>query len=80
MRNSPGQAALLHVGDIVWWRGGWGSAAPKQAKVIKIEMVPPGEKEDGTQVSSVLWCMRSNFVVDLDNGHWAYGDQIYPLR
>lgn len=48
----------FEVGQTVMWRGGWGTRAPKEAKIIDI-----GEKNDAV-------------VYDLDNGHWAYEDQL----
>lgn len=80
MSSRISQAYFLHVGEIVWWRGAWGRAKLKQARVTNIEMVSHGEKEGGVKVGSVPWRMKSQVVVDLDNGHWAYGEQIYPLR
>lgn len=50
------------LNQTVWWRGGYGHEAPKQAKIIDF-----GEKNDRPTVS-------------LDNGHWAYLDQIQPVR
>lgn len=52
----------FEVGETVMWRGGWGSHAPKPAKIIGT-----GDKNEQP-------------VYDLDNGHWAYEDQLEPCE
>ena len=61
----------LKVGDVVIWRGSWGNDLPKEVKATCIEV-------NEINVSSVEWDNINNrdVVVDLDNGHWAYGFQI----
>lgn len=61
----------LKVGDVVIWRGSWGNDLPKEVKVTCIEV-------NDINVSSIEWVNSGNrsVVVDLDNGHWAYGFQI----
>ena len=61
----------LKVGDEVIWRGSWGKDLPKVVKVTCIEV-------NDINVSSIEWVNSGsrNVVVDLDNGHWAYGFQI----
>jgi len=69
---------VLKVGDVVIWRGGWGRDAPLKATVTHLEVTErPGEKY-GHEVTEVLWTTVSEdrVVVDLDNGHFAYGHQI----
>ena len=68
---------MLNVGDTVHWRGRWGIADPQSAVVEHIEVECNGGKR-GRRVESVSWGLVTcdNVVVDLDNGHWAYGDQI----
>lgn len=51
-----------------------------QAKIERIEVVEPGQKEDGISVNEFYWSLKDNVVVDLDNGHWAYGSTIEPVR
>jgi hypothetical protein len=69
----------LHIGDTVLWRGGFGNHAPVPAKVKGIERVSPGEKY-GDDVQSLPWIeVPTRAVVDLDNGHWAYGAQLSPF-
>ena len=72
----------LKVGDTVIWRGAWGSEPPKEAKVEGIQKCPQGSKY-GKDVTSADWDTVMNgrtIVVDLDNGHWAYGNQLKPKK
>ena len=61
----------LKLGDEVIWRGSWGKDLPKEVKVTCIEI-------NDINVSSIGWdkVESRDVVVDLDNGHWAYGFQI----
>lgn len=67
---------VLRVGDQVKWRGGWGRLAPQSATVERIVVGGP----TGTEVPAVPWSGVNgrNVIVDLSNGHWAYGFQIKP--
>ncbi len=66
----------LKLGDTVKWRGGFGRELPIEAKVESIEICKVGSKY-GRDVKSVDWDkVKRNVVVTLDNGHWAYGEQI----
>jgi hypothetical protein len=71
---------MLKVGDTVLWRGGWGREPEKRAKVTNIDKDCNGDKY-GTDTNEVEWSLvdSHNVVVGLDNGHWAYGDQISLL-
>ena len=71
----------LKIGDNVMWRGGFGSDAPKPAKVTGIEKCAEGKK-NGETIFSVPWDKVDSrkIVVDLDNGHWAYGTQISQMK
>lgn len=70
---------LLKVGDPVAWRGCWGSQSTAPAVVQHIEL--NCVDKDGTPVEEVPWDqVDSSTVVDLTNGHWAYGNQIGPLK
>lgn len=66
----------LKIGDEVSWKGAWGSQASKIAVVTEIEVTNGGKYGDA--VNSVEWSKvyDRNVVVTLDNGHWAYGEQI----
>lgn len=71
----------LCIGDKVMWCGGFGRHAPQEAVVKHIEITNPGEKY-GQEVDCVRWSVvkADCVVVDLDNGHWAYGSQLEPTR
>lgn len=70
---------ILRVGDTVNWKGSWGKDATKQVKIKAIEKDCIGK--NGTEVNEVPWdyIEGRNVIVDLDNGHWAYGFQIFPI-
>jgi hypothetical protein len=61
---------ILRVGDTVEWQG-------QRVEVEFIEVVAPGEKY-GSPVAEVRW--DEYFVADLDNGHFAYEDQITAVQ
>ena len=68
--------STLKVGDKVLWRGSWGAESPVKVTVISIDRVSPGEKY-GEPVDSMDWDEVPRYaVVSLDNGHWAYGQQL----
>jgi hypothetical protein len=69
----------LKVGDVVLCRGGWGHEAPKKVTITHLELcVEPGDKY-GVPVAELPWADKARAVVDMDNGHWAYGSQIDPV-
>ena len=72
--------AKLKIGDEVFWRGGFGSEPKKKAKVIGIEVTNGGKY--GDDVEEVDWSKVKgrNVVVDLDNDHWAYAEQISKIQ
>lgn len=67
----------LRIGDQVMWSGAWGSESSLPARVTSIELAEDGKKY-GEEVEEVLWkhVDSRNVVVDLDNGNWAYGNQL----
>lgn len=71
----------LKIGDSVIWRGTWGADPPKEAVVTGIELTEGVREKYGHAVETVFWTtVRDNrVVVSLDNGHWAYGEQIKPI-
>jgi len=68
----------IRVGDLVWWRHGFGKQPAELARVERIELVEPNQSDGGESVMEVEWVRDRSFVVDLDNGHWAYAFQICP--
>lgn len=68
----------LKIGDTVWHRGSWGRDTPTKAVVEDIEVTKGGK--EGDQVDEIDWkeVYDRNVVVTLDNGHWAYANQIKP--
>ena len=67
----------LKINDKVNWCGAWGTEPSKVVKVVAIERCKSGEK-NGVEVEKISWTAK-NFVVTLDNGHWAYAHQISPI-
>lgn len=70
---------LISKGDQVWWRGSWGNDSWQQAKVVGIELVNKGQKENGIAIEHIPVEVKDHCVFDLDNGHWAYGYQIKEI-
>ena len=70
----------LKIGDTVIWRDGWGQDPPQEAVVVCIEITERPREKDGHEVEEVHWTtVRENrVVVSLENGKWAYGEQISP--
>lgn len=72
---------MLKIGDEVKWSGSWGSNPEEVVTVTNILLCNyPGDKE-GQNVSEVGWfrVKEREVIVDLDNGHWAWGFQIKKL-
>jgi len=70
----------LRVGDTVRCRGGWGSDAPQLVTITHLQRcVVEGDKY-GVPVAELPWSEKGRAVVDLDNGHWAYGWQLEPMQ
>jgi hypothetical protein len=66
----------LKVGDVVSWRGCFGSDAPKLVVVKGIEI--NCVNKSGDDVEEVPWVdVRGRSVIlVLDNGSWCYGSQV----
>ena len=79
MKPKP-KVEKLKVGDSVLWRGGFGADPAKKAIIESIEVCKSGSKY-GKDVNSVNWDIVNsrNIVVNLDNGHWAYGTQLTKI-
>lgn len=71
---------MLKINDSVMWSGTWGSDIPKKAKVTGIEIGCVGKM--GHTVGWTFWASiyDRNTIVSLDNGHWAYGNQISRIE
>ena len=71
------KTGILTVGDPVEWRGSWGKDMPKTVTVEGIEQTRYENEKEGDSVNSVKW--TDSFIVDLDNGHWAYNHQLKEI-
>ena len=71
--------SVLKINDTVNWKGGFGSERAKKARVEGIQITNGGKY--GDDVDKVDWSKVTdrNVVVDLDNGHWAYAEQISKI-
>lgn len=70
----------IRVGDSVSWRGNWGTQPAKLAKVIHIEKTQNPRQKYGYTVNEISLNEKYCAVFSLDNGHWAYGDQIEHIE
>ena len=72
-------AKQIKIGSRVMWRGSWGSDPAVEAQVVAIEETDEPHEKDGRTVDSIDFEDRERSVIDLDNGHWCYGDQIVDV-
>lgn len=50
------------------------------SKINHIELMPEmGMKEDGIPMKEIWAIDKDRCVFDLENGHWAYGDQVTKI-
>jgi len=63
----------FNIGDRVMSR--WG-----EAKIVRMDITSFGEPKYGDSVSNVPIDYNGPWIVDLDNGHWAYGSQISLIQ
>jgi hypothetical protein len=79
-KESTMKEDTLKVGDKVRWRGSWGMDAEQIVTVLGIDIDCGGTKY-GTEVDEAPWSkiQGRDATLDLDSGHWAYGEQIEPL-
>lgn len=68
--NSTMMKNFLHVGDQVILKG--------ETVTVKSINLIENTTCDGTEVPAVPWMAASLFIVTLDNGQWAYGEQLKP--
>ena len=71
--------SMMKVGDTVMWRGCFGMDAPKPAKIESIEETQQRRSKYGDAVNEIAWSRKDYALVTLDNGHWAYGEQLSPV-
>jgi len=66
----------IKEGDVVIWRGGWGTQSPKKAIVVRMELCENEREKYGELIDAIDLKDKNRAVFSLDNGHWAYGYQI----
>ena len=59
----------FQLGDNVLWSHAWGRVEPRKAQILNIEWTVTGEEVLTGETTE-------EYLVTLDNGHWAYGWQI----
>ena len=69
----------LKTGMEVLYRGSWGHDAPKVATIESIELCENEYEKYGELTSEVSVRDIRRCVVDLSDGHWAYGYQITAI-
>lgn len=88
------ESEFLHVGDPVWWKGGWGAEEACIAEIDGIKFDCDMHFYEGTPAERLSWRRVTRFatikcpdgeelasaVVTLANGHWAFGWQLWPLK
>ena len=69
---------FVKVGDKVMWSGAFGSQKPVPAKVVSMEITDEPREKYGEPAKEVSWDLinQNRVLFVLDNGHWAYSDQI----
>lgn len=75
MSHSEKDSTVLRVGSVVESQFG-------TAKVVDITLADRKHGKSGSSVEHLNWELVQGgwAVVDLDNGHWQYGDQISPAQ
>lgn len=67
---------IIKVGDVVMWRGCFGTHPPLSAQIKSIELGTVKRSKHGAPVPAVSEELKDFCVFSLHNGHWAYGSQI----
>jgi len=70
----------IKTGELVIWRGAWGTEAPRNAVVSRIELCEYERDRGGIEVPEVYVDLLPRCVFSLTNGHWAYGSQIEKIK
>lgn len=70
----------VKIGDAVKWKGAFGMDAPRTVHVVEMEVTDTPRSKYGKQVTEVdVELIKKNRVLfTLDNGTWAYSEQIEP--
>ena len=71
---------MINIGDEVLWRGSWGTDAPMPAKIVSMELCQHEREKYGIPVTEAYDIDKNRLVVSLDNGHWAYGEQLSLIK
>jgi hypothetical protein len=74
-------ANTVKVGDPVYWKGSFGMSPPKVVRVASMEITQYPRTKDGDPAGEVSWDIvnENRVIFDLENGHWAYSEQISPV-
>jgi len=70
---------MIKVGDKVLWRGNFGLELGEYARIVRMELCERDREKHGVPVEWISDDQKNRTVFDLDNGHWAYGEQIIQL-
>ena len=69
----------LRVGSKVLYRGAFGLGEPTVVTVTEIELCEGPHEKDGEPREEVDMTDVGRCCLTLDNGHWAYGEQVIKL-
>lgn len=67
---------IVRVGQEVKYRGGFGAGPARKARINDIELCEEEHEKYGTPVEEVSVHELYKCVLDLSDGHWAYGYQV----
>ena len=72
----------IKQGDTVLWRARWGAAPPVPATVEAIDFSPSGNPKGGAtvEVPEIATTEKHLCIFVLDNGHWAYGQNVEAME
>jgi len=67
---------VIRVGDTVFVRTNFGQGIRVKARIKRMEVCERPRMKYGTEVPFVESWRKNFLIVDLDNGSWAYGEQL----
>lgn len=73
------QEKVIKVGSRVMYRGCFGVAPAKEAKIESITKALEKRSKDGCSTKSIDWDEKEYGCFILSDGHWCYGEQIVDL-